>query len=64
MNGTQRMIVHLAWVAGLIGVTVAIAQQSSPAAVNGCVYNATPPTLTDKQSTVFQCDVNGKLLVK
>jgi hypothetical protein len=40
----------------------AFAQLMSPAAVNGCIYFSTPPTLANRQQNVFQCDVNGKLI--
>ena len=39
------------------------AQPTAPADVNGCVYNAVLPTLTDKQSRVFQCDSSGRFIV-
>lgn len=42
---------------------VALAQQTQPAAVNGGIYNATPPTLSDKQPGTFQLDANGNLKV-
>lgn len=48
---------------GAAAVQVAGAQQTAPNVIPGCIYNATPPTLTDRQSTVLQCDVNGKLKV-
>ena len=47
----------------LTGVVIGIAQQTSPAAVNGCIYYATPSTLTNGQSTVLTCDSTGKLRV-
>jgi hypothetical protein len=50
-----------ALVSSLIGY--AVAQPTTPAIVPGCVYNATPPTLTDRQTSVLQCDINGKLKV-
>jgi hypothetical protein len=43
-------------------IGVAFAQIFSPAAVNGCIYFSTPPTLANRQQNVFQCDVNGKLI--
>lgn len=49
-----------ALIAAAVGTAVA---QRVPSDFPGCVYNATPPTLTDKQSSVLQCDVNGKLKV-
>lgn len=47
----------------LAGVAIGVAQVSTPAAVNGCVYNSSPPTLTDKQTAPFSCDSTGKLRV-
>jgi len=47
----------------ILSAAVVRAQQTGPAQVNGCVYYATPPTLTNGQSYVFTCDVNGKLRV-
>lgn len=41
---------------------VADAQPTTPTTLPGCVYNATPPTLADKQVVPWQCDVNGKLI--
>ncbi len=64
MNGGQKVVAHVVWALALLGITVAVAQQKSPDAVNGCVYNSSPPTLTDKQTTPFQCDSAGRLLVK
>ena len=55
----------VAFVSGLIVGSVGIALAAgaiSPAAVNGCVYNSTAPTLSNRQQTVFECDVNGKLI--
>lgn len=37
--------------------------QGVPSTYPGCVYNATPPVLTNGQNSVLQCDVNGKLRV-
>lgn len=47
----------------LAGIAVGIAQVSTPAAVNGCVYNSSPPSLTDRQTVPFSCDSTGKLRV-
>lgn len=41
----------------------ALAALVTPAAINGCTYLASPPTLADRQTIKFQCDVNGRLLV-
>lgn len=40
-----------------------VSQQTSPAAVNGCIFISGGITLTNLQSTVFLCDVNGRLKV-
>lgn len=45
---------------GLAGA--APAQTQSPAAVNGCIYYSSLPTLANGQRNSFLCDVNGKLL--
>ena len=45
----------------VLGVS-AVQAQPAPAAINGCVYLSSPPTLTNGQTSPFQCDVNGKLL--
>ena len=50
-----------ALIASIIGVV--FAQQQTPGVVPGCVYNVTPPTLATGQSSVLQCDVNGRLRV-
>lgn len=44
--------------AGLIGRAIS----QAPGELPGCQYNATPPTLSDKQTVVIQCDVNGKII--
>lgn len=44
-------------------VSYSIAQQKNPDMITGCVYNATPPTLTDKQTAPLSCDSTGKLRV-
>lgn len=36
--------------------------QLAPDSFPGCVYNATPPTLANRQVVPWQCDVNGKLI--
>lgn len=61
MTNLQAVIIALGFTLG--GVALVTAQQIGPSNVNGCVYLATPPTLTDRQSYVFTCDVNGKLRV-
>lgn len=47
----------------LISAVVVWAQQTSPNAVNGGIYQATPPALSDKQPGVFQLDTSGNLKV-
>jgi hypothetical protein len=49
-------------IAAAIGAAIAQSPQG-PNVIPGCVYNATPPTLSDRQQTTLQCDVNGKLKV-
>lgn len=45
-------------------VSTAVGQnQTTPNVIPGCIYNATPPTLADRQQAVLQCDVNGNLRV-
>lgn len=50
-------------IAALLGLGAAYAQQTSPATVNGGIYNSTPPTLSNLQRGVFQLDANGNLKV-
>lgn len=48
----------------LAGVAIGVAQQTSPAAINGCIVSATPlTTLTTGQQTTFICDTAGRLRV-
>jgi hypothetical protein len=49
------------FLAALLFAAPVFAGPTTPAQVNGGVYNATPPTLSDKQSGVFQLDANGNL---
>lgn len=46
----------------LAGGLAAYVQAQAPSELAGCVYNATPPTLSDKQTVVIQCNVNGKII--
>lgn len=46
----------------LAGGLAAYVQAQAPGEFPGCQYNATPPTLSDKQTVVIQCDVNGKII--
>ncbi len=36
--------------------------QQGPEILMGCIYQASPPTLTNKQGNVLLCDSSGKLL--
>ncbi len=45
-----------------IGCLCASAQQTTPNTMPGCVYNLTPPSLSNGQIIPWQCDVNGKLI--
>jgi hypothetical protein len=45
------------------GIYAAFALMQGPSDMPGCVYNATPPTLTDGQPSVLQCDTNSKIVV-
>jgi hypothetical protein len=57
-------LVAIGFVAGsLTPVGKVFAQIFSPAAVNGCIYNASGFTLFNKQSAAFSCDANGNLKV-
>ena len=60
MTNTQALIIAIG--IAVAGIGFAMAQQS-PSAVQGCIYYASPPTLTDKQQAVFTCDSTGKLRV-
>ena len=37
--------------------------QPAPGSFPGCVYNSSLPTLSNKQTTVLQCDVHGQLIL-
>lgn len=53
--------------AGVVALAVTVlpvsSQQTGPAAVNGCIFISGGITLSNLQSTVFTCDVNGRLRV-
>lgn len=59
----KKLILTLSAAATLLigAATLVLSQQTSPNELPGCIYNATPPTLSDKQSIVIQCDINGKI---
>jgi hypothetical protein len=53
-------------VAGLLALAASSAQaqfKTTPDAIDGGVYNATLPTLADRQHGVFQLDANGRLII-
>lgn len=60
LSGLSGWIVASAAVCALFA-GAAIGGPTTPAAVNGCVYNATPPTLSDGQVTVVQCDSSANI---
>lgn len=63
----KRLAIPLAFfVMGLAAdllIRSVVAQQFSPGVIPGCVYNVTPPTLSNGQQSALQCDVNGRLRV-
>lgn len=61
----MRLIRTLAAAVALVGALTSFAwgQTITPGVIPGCIYLATPPTLTDKQQSPLLCDVNGKLNV-
>ena len=42
---------------------LALAAQTTPNSMPGCVYNASGITLANGQSSVIQCDSSGKIMV-
>lgn len=63
---SYKQALLLSWVAfisGIVGYSYA-ASVRGPDSLPGCIYNASPPTLSDGQSTTLQCDVNGNLKTK
>lgn len=53
--------------AGVIALALTVlpatTQQSTPAAVNGCIFISGGVTLSNLQTTPFICDINGHLKV-
>lgn len=48
----------------LFGLFLGVAQaQPAPSDYPGCVYRSAVITLTNRQTTTIQCDVNGKIRV-
>lgn len=57
---------HAGWLVAAAAICAlfagsALSGPTTPAAVNGGVYNSTPPTLSDQQTGVFQLDSSGNL---
>ncbi len=63
MNAKIALWLSWAFFVGAAFGSWAWAQPRGPETIPGCIYNATPPSLSDKQSVSLQCDVNGKLKV-
>lgn len=63
MTTRQALILAAGMVAASIVHAYAVSTITTPAAVNGCVFNGTPPTLTDGQTAPLSCDSTGKLRV-
>jgi len=61
MNNWQALIIATG--IAVAGIGFGYANVSTPAAINGCVYNSSPGTLTNGQSAPFSCDSTGKLRV-
>lgn len=49
-------------IGALTPVGPAFAQLFQPAAVNGCIYFSSAPTLSNRQQNTFRCDSNGRLV--
>lgn len=43
------------------GWTLVHSQQTAPSELPGCEYNAVPPVLSNGQTAVLQCNLNGYL---
>ncbi len=54
----KRLLVSIL---ALLAATVGAYAQPAPGSFPGCVYNATPPTLADKQTAALQCDSSGRI---
>jgi hypothetical protein len=63
---TYRQALIATWIAiGSAAIGAAVAQSvRGPDTLPGCIYNASPPTLANGQSSTLQCDVNGNLKTK
>lgn len=63
---SYKQALLLSWVlfGGLIAGYGYAASSRGPDGLPGCIYNTSPPTLSDGQSVTFQCDVNGNLKTK
>lgn len=60
----KRAVLVLAAAALIGGASYYAFSQPAPSGLPGCVYNATPPILADKQTVAIQCDVNGQIKVQ
>jgi len=58
----MKYALWLTWV-GMVAAVVsyAVAQQTVPQAVNGCVVVGSAPTLSAGTQTVFTCNTSGQL---
>lgn len=45
------------------GVYLAFGSGPAPSDIAGCVYSATPPSLSDGQTVAIQCTNAGKIIV-
>ena len=58
---TPRFALLLTWTAIVAGiVSYAVAQQSAPNSVDGCVVVSAAPVYTAGQRVAFTCDLAGK----
>jgi hypothetical protein len=59
---SPRLALLLTWTALVAGiVSYAVAQQSAPAEIQGCVVVSAAPTYTAGQRVVFTCNTSGQL---
>jgi hypothetical protein len=59
---TPKLALLLTWTALVAGiVSYAVAQQTSPNAIDGCVVVSVAPTYTAAQRVAFTCNTSGQL---
>jgi hypothetical protein len=59
---TFKRALLLTWVALVAGiVSYAVAQQSAPNEINGCIVVGLAPTYTAGQRVTFTCNTSGQL---